>query len=312
MSSPEVAPYAAGALAAGAVLCLVLSLRAWSISAALEGRLLEFVGRWAWGWEAVGRVTDRPSFRERAVAPLVTRLGRMVDNALPDRQVQQIRSNLAMAGLPSRRHLSQFLAAKAAVAVGLAVLTVLFTWRTGGSVPRVLFVAVVAALLGFYLPSIWLGRRMAQRRLGVLRALPDALDLLTISVSAGLGFDGALLEVVQRWRNPLTIEFATVLRDLKLGRDRRDALRDFAARTGVTEITHLVAALIQADELGAPIKDALRVQAEQIRQQRRHRAEENARKAAVKVIIPMVLFIFPALFVILLGPSIPAVQATFK
>src|SRR5690349_18596735 len=119
MSSLGIAPYLAGALAAGAVLCLLLSVRAWVANAALEGRLLEFVGRWAWSWETAGRANDGPSFRDRALAPLVTRLGRVVDNALPDRQVEQIRSNLIMAGLPARRHLSQFLAAKAIVAVAL-------------------------------------------------------------------------------------------------------------------------------------------------------------------------------------------------
>lgn len=144
-------------------------------------------------------------------------------------------------------------------------------------------------------------------RIRLLRQLPDALDLLTISVQAGLGFDGVMLEVVRKWRNEIADEFAIVLGEMRLGRSRRDALRDMAARTGFREMKMFVGSILQSEELGMGIARTLAIQAEQMRLRRRQRAEELARKAVIRIILPMVLFIFPSLFVVLLGPSIPAI-----
>lgn len=246
------------------------------------------------------------------LTPLVSWLAKTTQSLLPERQILRIRANLALAGMPYSRHLAQFLAAKAGLAFGMAALGWLYQWRTGAPLGTLLLTAGMASALGFYLPGIWLGRRMRRRRQLILKALPDALDLLSISVSAGLGFDGAMLEVVQRWQNPLTEEFSAVLRDLKLGKSRRDALREFSQRTGVEEVNNFVAAVIQADELGTPIRDVLKVQAEQVRRQRRQHAEESARKAVIKMLIPMILFIFPALFIVLVGPAIPSLSDALK
>jgi tight adherence protein C len=255
---------------------------------------------------------DEPSFRSRAVIPAVVWLSQLAEGLLPDRQIERIRKNLAIAGLPFSRHLSQFLAAQIGLAFGAATLSALYVWTTRTDVLMGVLLVVASLVLGYYLPIIWLGRRMGQRKRAILKALPDALDLLSISVSAGLGLDGAMLEVIQRWDNSLTFEFAAVIRDMKLGTSRRDALRAFARRTEVDEVTQFIAAIVQADELGAPIREVLVIQAEQIRMQRRHRAEETARKATIKMLIPMVFFIFPAMFIVLLGPAVPSFELLFS
>ena len=305
--------YVVALLASGGVLCFVQGVRLRLAHAQIGDRFDLHVA------PALG--VRRPqaaegSFSRRTfatlfapLAPLVRWLATATEGFLPARQVERIRANLALAGMPYSRQLGQFLAAKAALSMALASLAALWQARQGAPFALAALSTILGAALGFYLPGIWLGRRMARRRREVFRALADALDLLSISVSAGLGFDGAMLEVVQRWQNALTEEFGAVLRDLKLGKSRRDALRDLSRRTGVEEITSFVAAVIQADELGTPLRDVLHIQAEQMRQRRRHRAEETARKAVIKMLIPMVFFIFPALFVVLIGPAVPSMQA---
>jgi tight adherence protein C len=136
--------------------------------------------------------------------------------------------------------------------------------------------------------------------------MPDMLDLLTISLSAGLGFQGGLQEVARRATGPMAQELNTVLRDVRLGHSRREALRAFASRVNVDEITNFVAAILQAEELGSPLREALRAQATQLRAARRLRAEERARKSTVVMLLPMMMFIFPALFVVLVGPAVPS------
>jgi tight adherence protein C len=290
------------------VLSVALGLR-WRLTRARAGARLA-------SYAPVLDLTVRPPRSGRSIlsraltplAPLVSWLAALTERLLPDRQVERARANLAVAGLPASRHLAQFLAAKGGLAIAGALAGWLYQAQLGAPVAMSALYALTLGLLGFYLPGIWLGRRMAWRRLQVVKALPDALDLLSISVSAGLGFDAAMLEVVQRWRNPLTEELAAVLRDMRLGTSRREALRAFAARSGVDDVNNFVAAVIQAEELGSPMKDVLRIQADQMRMRRRHRAEEQARKAVIKMLFPMVFFIFPAMFVVIIGPAVPSLQ----
>jgi tight adherence protein C len=135
-------------------------------------------------------------------------------------------------------------------------------------------------------------------------ALPDNLDLLTVSVEAGLGFDQALLKLVEKTQGPLTDEFKRVLQEMRIGKTRRDALREMSVRAGVEDLQTFVVAIIQADQLGVGIGKVLRIQSQQLRERRRLKAEERAQKAPVKMLIPMVVFIFPCLFIILLGPGV--------
>ena len=162
--------------------------------------------------------------------------------------------------------------------------------------------------LGFYLPLIWLNRRIGKRQHDMERALPDALDLLTISVEAGLGFDAAIAKVSEKFDNELGRAFARVNAEVRLGKIRREALRDMANRAGVQDISNFIAAVIQADQLGVSLSKVLRVQSEQMRIRRRQRAEELAAQAPIKMLFPLVFLVFPSIFIVLLGPAAIQIQ----
>ena len=294
----------AAAVAGVGVWLVVLGLRVQLAGAALTRRLDTFVA------QDSGEIRQRaelPSLKERVLAPLVARLGKTLHGVLPDRQIEQMRGKLVVGGLPARHHLVTFLGAKALLTAGGATLALVQGAHSGLSAAEVVTVLTYAAL-GFYLPGVWLGRRIAVRRAAMAKALPDALDLLSIGVGAGLGLDGALLEVTQRWHNPLTEEFGMVLRDLRLGKSRREAFRALAQRTDSPDVRQFVTAILQADQLGTPLREALQVQSEQIRLRRRQRAEESGRKASIKMLLPMAGLIFPAMFVVLIGPAMPALM----
>jgi len=155
-----------------------------------------------------------------------------------------------------------------------------------------------------------LGNKISTRKNSVIKSLPDALDLLTICVEAGLGFDQAMQKVAEKWEDELSRSFARVLHEVRLGKIRREALRDMAERLDVSDVTSFIAAVIQAEQLGVSIAKVLRIQSDQMRVRRRQRAEEKAHQAPVKMLFPMVFLIFPAIWVVLLGPAILQVMAT--
>jgi len=175
-----------------------------------------------------------------------------------------------------------------------------------------LLLTAAFGVLGFYVPVLWLNLLMSQRRQAILRALPDGLDMLNVCVGAGLGFDAALGRVGERWQSPLADEFNRVVAEIRLGKVRRQALNDLAARTDLPEVESFVAAIVQADQLGVSIAKVLRTQAEQMRIVRRQRAEEIARQATIKMLFPLVFLIFPALLAVLLGPAVPQLLQTFS
>jgi tight adherence protein C len=153
--------------------------------------------------------------------------------------------------------------------------------------------------------------KINKRKKEIIKSLPDAMDLLTITVEAGMGFDGALQKVAEKWSNELSKAFGKVVQEMRLGVIRRDALRNMANNMDVPDVTSFTAAIIQADQLGVSIAKILRVQSEQMRIKRRQRAEEQANKAPIKMLFPMVFLIFPALFVVLLGPAVIILMETF-
>jgi tight adherence protein C len=161
--------------------------------------------------------------------------------------------------------------------------------------------------VGFIAPEFWLGRKIRARQTDMILQLPDALDLLTISVEAGLGFDAALAKVVEKMDGPLIAEFRQALAEIRMGRLRRDALRDVASRCDVQPVTNFIGAIVQAEQLGVPIAKVLQIQSQQLRIERRQRAEEAAAKAPVKMLFPMVGCIFPTIFIVILGPAIVTV-----
>ena len=164
--------------------------------------------------------------------------------------------------------------------------------------------SVLGVVIGYIAPEFWLGRRIKRRQKAILLMIPDTLDLLTISVRAGLGFDAALAKVVEKLKGPLSDEFRRALAEVRVGKSRREALRDIIPRTEVPPLTNFIGAIIQAETLGVSISKVLQVQSEQLRIERRQRAEEQAAKAPIKMLFPLVGCIFPSLFIVILGPAI--------
>lgn len=230
---------------------------------------------------------------------------------LPPGRVRQLSQKLLMAGSPFGWRVRHFVTVKlVSGAVGIVLGVLSFT--RAGSPMRGLLLALTLTVLGYILPNLWLGRRIKARQRSIQRSLPDALDLLTISIEAGLGLDGALMEVVNKWDNALADEFAIVLAELQMGRNRKEALRGLANRTGVPEVKTFASSLIQADELGMGIARPLAIQAQQLRLKRRQFAEKLAREASIKMVVVMGVFIMPALFLLVLSPAILQLQSAFK
>ncbi len=244
-------------------------------------------------------------FAERVLVPIMKYVLDMFGKLSPQRNAAKIRHNLQLAGNPYGMTPVMFGGMRLALSVVLFVLFGVITVTTMGFTMNALMYTLMGAELGYLLPGMWLGNQIKKRQKALTRALPDALDLLTISVEAGLGFDVALQRVTDKSDNELSREFKRVIADMRLGRSRREALRDLGERNGVEDLKTFTAAIIQADQLGVSMSKILRLQSDQMRMKRRQRAEEEAQKAPVKMLIPMVFLIFPAIFVVLLGPSVP-------
>jgi tight adherence protein C len=219
---------------------------------------------------------------------------------------------LELAGRPYGWGATEFLGLRLFIALIFGVLTFLITSLSptlGGTTK--LIAPFFMAVLGFFLPLLWMRSKINRRKKEIIKALPDAMDLLTITVEAGMGFDGALQKVAEKWDNQLSKAFAKVVQEMRLGVLRREALRNMSYNMDVPDVTSFTAAIIQADQLGVSIAKILRVQSEQMRVKRRQRAEEQANKAPIKMLFPMVFLIFPALFVVLLGPAVLILMETF-
>jgi tight adherence protein C len=253
----------------------------------------------------------RASFSARVLYPMLDTLGRRLNALTPGSYLDQVQQLLYQAGPPYRLQRSSFLGLQVGLAVGTMLLALLWAFLSARNEPLKWLLAGGGGLFaGFYIPYFMLTRRVTRRKKQLLRALPAALDFLVIMVEAGTGFDSALGEVSRRWRNTLTDEFALLLIDFQIGKPRRDAWRELTTRTQVPELNSFVAAMLQSEQTGASISHLLRTQAEQMRIRRRQRAEEEARMAPVKMLIPMALFIFPCILIIILGPAIPQIMST--
>jgi len=287
----------------GGIVLILIGLRAPQGAASLEERLSEL------------GAMDRPPtleeielsvpFSERVLLPVLERVAQMVNRMTPAQTIERTRQKLEIAGLAPRVQPAIFLAIRyiLIIALGGPLLLTVGISRSVPLFPRILLVAAGAAL-GYMLPVLWLGSKIRNRKHVVQRALPDALDLLTICVEAGLGFDAAMAKVVEKWDNELSNAFARVLQEIQFGKVRREALRSMAENLDVPDVSTFVAAVIQADQLGVSIAKVLRIQSNEMRVRRRLRAEELARQAPIKIMIPIAFLIFPALFIVLLGPSV--------
>jgi tight adherence protein C len=250
-------------------------------------------------------------FAERTLRPLIGRLSRTGRRLSSASSAETAEKRLALAGNPGDLRLSDWMGVKMLVGIGTgAVLFLLFGVLSGGLVQGAFF-GLIGFFIGYLLPEFWLGRKIKSRQKIILKMIPDTLDLLTISVRAGLGFDAALAKVVEKIPGPLSEEFRRALAEVRVGKARRDALRDMVPRTNVQPLSNFIGAIIQAEQLGVSISKVLQVQSEQLRIERRQRAEEMAAKAPIKMLFPLVGCIFPSLFVVILGPAIISMIRTF-
>jgi tight adherence protein C len=243
-------------------------------------------------------------FTERVILPMIRGMSAFILRFAPQKNVEEIKHRLDLAGNPNNWTASDFLGVRglSAIIAAAIILLLLFILRTPPM--QMLLFAGIGGILGFYLPIFWLNLKIRARKHEIQRALPDALDLLTISVEAGLGFDAAMFKVTEKSDNELSRAFARVNAEIRVGKLRREALRDMANRIDVPDISNFVAAIIQADQLGVSIGKILRIQSEQMRIKRRQRAEEQAAQAPVKMMFPLVFLIFPSILIVLLGPAI--------
>jgi tight adherence protein C len=246
-------------------------------------------------------------FLERTLRPLAARLSGSVQRITSTSFSDRTEKRLALAGNPGDLRTNDWLGIKAIGAIAGAIIF-FFLFAVVGVLgfPFVIgaLLSVAGLLFGYTLPEFWLGRRVRARQKAILLMIPDTLDLLTISVRAGLGFDAALGKVVEKLKGPLSDEFRRALAEVRVGKARRDALRDIVPRTEVGPLTNFIGAIIQAEQLGVSVSKVLQVQSEQLRIERRQRAEEQAAKAPIKMLFPLVGCIFPSLFIVILGPAI--------
>jgi len=289
-----------GVLVFLAVACLILGLARRSPSL-IEARMQDFRTR------AVNVVEGEADldvpFSERVLLPSVEALANAATSVLPARVLANIEKQLIRAGNPmSLNAYVVFWMVSVFLISGLMLAAVVVVWGAVG-IQQALVVLIFAAV-GWMVPGLWLKGRLKSRQKLVIRNLPDALDLVTTCVEAGLGLDGALARVAEKSSGPLADELTRLLREVAMGKLRREALTEMADRIGVDELTSFVNAIIQAEQLGVGIAQVLRVQSDQLRTRRRQRAEQTAHEAPIKMIFPLVLFIFPAFMLVILGPAV--------
>ena len=293
-----------GLVLIAAVVMIIIGMRDAGGDDPLQDRLAEFAAR--------GEIFDLEEIElsqpltERIIFPIARKMGHLALRFTPQNAIQSTTKKLELAGNPGGMDPTVFWALRMA---GLSLGALLFfvaTIAPEGSFlkGRGLLIGIPAAAMGFFLPELWLRGRISKRQHDVRKAMPDALDLLTICVEAGLGFDAAMAKVYEKWDNVVAMAFGRVIREIQLGKLRRDSLKDMADRLGVPEMTSFIAAVIQSEQLGVSLARVLRIQADQMRIKRRQLAEEAAHKAPIKMLIPLALLIFPSICIVLMTPAV--------
>lgn len=249
-------------------------------------------------------------FSQRVLKPILEGASGFVTRFTPANAMENATHQLEMAGRPNNWGATEFFGFRVLASVMLAVLAFLLTTVSGQAFTRRLIGTAVGFGLGYMMPALWLRSKIRSRQDEVVKALPDALDLLTICVEAGLGFDAAMAKVAEKWDNELSRAFSRVIQEIRLGKLRREALREMEHNLEVSDITSFVAAVIQADQLGVSMSKVMRIQSEQMRIRRRQRAEEKAHQAPVKMLFPLVFLIFPAIYIVLLGPAVLTLKSS--
>jgi tight adherence protein C len=246
---------------------------------------------------------------QRFIKPLLGGLARIFSKYIPAARENTIEKKLREAGRPGNMSARELMAVKY-LSCGACALLLKFLW-SGDSSAQSFMMAVAGAVLGWLLPDTYLNMKITKRKDEIEKQLPEVLDLLTVCVEAGLGFDGAIMKVVEKLKGVLPAELHLALEETRMGKPRREALREMADRICVDDLSNFVGSIIMAEQLGISIGNVLRLQSREIRQKRRQRVEEQAMKAPIKMLIPMVAFIFPSLFVVLLGPAMLRIMRIF-
>ncbi|NLL04589.1 MAG: type II secretion system F family protein [Clostridiaceae bacterium] len=247
----------------------------------------------------------------RVIRPILDDISKIILKVTPKEFKSVFEKKVIKAGNPFNLLMKDWINIQVIVVLVLPFITAGICHYLGLDIRSIIFIGIIEICLGLLFPNLLLNKKIAQRQKEISNSLPDVLDLLTVSVEAGLGFDGALAKVVDKMPGPIAYEFENVIQEMKVGKQKKDALKDMADRVGIHDLTTFVGSIIQADQLGVSIGNVLRIQSEQMREKRRQRAKEKAMKAPVKMLIPMVLFIFPTIFSVLIGPVVIRVIYTF-
>lgn len=261
---------------------------------------------------SISRKTKKSHLDEELNQPLISRILKPLADDItkvflkvtPREIIYNFEKKIIMAGNPYNFSIREWTNLIVGIVIFLPLITIVIGFLWSADPLRIVILVGLEIISGLMLPNLILTKKMQDRKNEILKTLPDVIDLLTVSVEAGLGFDGALAKVVEKSQGQTANEFSTVIQEMKMGKPKRDALKEMSNRVGLTDMTTFVGAVIQADQLGVSIGNVLRIQSEQMRQKRRQRAQEKAMKAPIKMLIPMVLFIFPTIFTVLIGPVI--------
>lgn len=274
-------------------------------------RALRQVSDWEGGQAAEAEPLLKP-FRARVLSPFATRSAGILRSLLPANARAGMAHRIELAGSPKGATPESIVAARIVIVVVAPLVTMLVAWLATGRLATLLpLFMLAAAVLGWFAPDFWLMQRRQRRQHAIRRALPDMLDMLTISVQAGLGFDMALSKLVRNTSGPLAEEFARMLNEVQSGISRRDGFRRLGERTDVPELNNFIMAMVQADVFGVSISGILRAQAEEMRKRRRQNAQEAAQKAPVQMVFPIILCILPATMLVILGPAAIAIGRAF-
>lgn len=296
------------AMVAGAIVLIFVVLASPSTPDDVAVRLEEFASRST--PLTLEEIELSQPFTQRVIAPILRGAAGFITRFTPANTVEAARHNLELAGRPYDWGPTEFFGIRVLALALLGVLAFLLLSVAGQPFLKRILGTAVGGALGYLLPAMWLSSKIRRRKDEVVKAMPDALDLLTICVEAGLGFDAAMAKVAEKWDNELSRAFARVISEIQLGKLRREALREMDHNVEVPDVTSFVAAVIQADQLGVSMAKVMRIQSEQMRIKRRQRAEEKAHQAPVKMLFPLVFLIFPAIYIVLLGPAILVVMGS--
>lgn len=248
-------------------------------------------------------------FRERVLTPITGKLAAAVNRLAPAAVKKMVADRLAMAGGFGGLGVEQFLLFCVILAVALPAIVCSLAMVLKAPAGKTFALAIITGAIGLIVPFALLSKKISQRKLSIQRDLPDVLDLLTVSVEAGLSFDGALAKLSEKMKGALVDEFVRLLQEIRMGIPRRDALTAMGLRCDVPDVSLFTTSLVQADQLGVGIGNVLRVQSVSMREKRQQRCEEKAMKAPIKMMLPLVLFIFPTIFIVLLGPAVIQIMA---